>query len=81
MKKHPNTDKSDVGREAIIKRIEIEDRLEAVRRIEEIKKSVKPVEKGQLDKWIREHREIWRGTRLPTNFVRQKLSFFFFHKM
>jgi len=44
---------SEVVREAIAKKIEIEERLEAVREIDETKHKLKPVEKGQLDKWIR----------------------------
>jgi len=48
---------SEVVREAIAKRIEIEERLEAVRSIEAAKHRVKPVERGHLDKWIREDRD------------------------
>ncbi|MGQ9469687.1 MAG: hypothetical protein ACUVTD_07720 [Nitrososphaerales archaeon] len=54
IKKHADVNWSEVVREAIVKKIEIEERLEAIKKIDEIKKRVKPVEKGQLDKWIRE---------------------------
>jgi len=48
---------SEVIRDAIAKRIEVEERLEAARRIDEVKQRMIPVEKGQLDRWIREDRE------------------------
>ena len=57
MKKRTNINWSEVAREAIVRKIEVEDRLEAVKSIEKIKKSIKPVDRGQLDKWIREDRE------------------------
>jgi len=47
---------SEVVREAIARRVTIEERLEATRRIDEAKKRVKPVEVGQLDAWVREDR-------------------------
>jgi len=47
---------SKVVREAIARKIEIEERLEATRRIDEARKRVKPVKAGQLDAWIREDR-------------------------
>jgi len=56
IKKRPDINWSEVVREAIAKKIEIEERLEAVRRIDEVKQRVNPVEKGQLDKWIRKDR-------------------------
>lgn len=59
MKKHPHINWSNVLREAIIKKIEIEERLEAIREIDEVKQRMKPVEKGQLDKWLKEDRRRW----------------------
>ena len=56
MKKHSEINWSEVLREAIIKRIEIEERLEAVREIDEVKRRMRPVEKGQLDRWLKEDR-------------------------
>ena len=47
---------SEVVRDAIAKRIEVEERLEAARRIDEVKQRMIPVERGQLDRWIREDR-------------------------
>ena len=47
---------SEVVREAIARRLKIEERVEAARRIDEVKRRVKPVEAGQLDEWIREDR-------------------------
>jgi len=46
-----------VFRNAIARRIEVEERLEAARRIDEVKQRMVPVERGQLDRWIREDRE------------------------
>lgn len=57
MRKHPEINWSEVVREAIARRIELEERLEAVRAIDEARQRVKPVEKGRLDRWIREDRE------------------------
>lgn len=56
IRKRSDINWSEVVREAIAKRIEIEERLEAIREIDETKQRVKPVEKGQLDEWIREDR-------------------------
>ena len=56
IRKHPDINWSEVVIEAIAKRIEIEERLEAIREIDETKQRVKPVEKGQLDEWVREDR-------------------------
>lgn len=57
IKKRPNINWSEVVREAIVKKIEVEERLEAVKRIDEARQRVKPVEKGQLDEWVREDRK------------------------
>jgi len=57
MKKRSDVNWSEVVREAIRKKIEIEERLEASRKIDEIKHRIKPVERGQLVKWLREDRE------------------------
>lgn len=47
---------SQVVREAILKRIEIEERKEVVRRINELTRLVKPVSQGELVRWVREDR-------------------------
>jgi len=47
---------SQVVREAILRRIEIEERKEFVRRMDELSKRVKPVSEGELVRWIREDR-------------------------
>jgi len=47
---------SEVVREAIARRITIEERLEATKKIDEAKKRVKHIEAGQLDAWVREDR-------------------------
>jgi len=56
IKKRRGVNWSEVVREAIARRIEVEERLEAIRRIDEAKKRVKPIEAGQLDAWVREDR-------------------------
>jgi len=56
IKKRRGVNWSEVVREAIARRVTIEERLEATRRIDEAKKRVKPVEVGQLDAWVREDR-------------------------
>lgn len=57
MKEHPEINWSEVVREAIAKRIELEERQEAVKSIEEVRGKMKPVEKGQMNQWIREDRQ------------------------
>jgi len=57
IRKRSDINWSEVARDAIAKRIEVEERLEAARRIDEVKQRMIPVEKGQLDRWIREDRE------------------------
>lgn len=57
MKKRPDINWSEIVREAIKKKIESQKRVEATRKIDEIKRRMKPVDKGQLDKWLREDRE------------------------
>jgi len=57
IRKRSDINWSEVVRDAIAKRIEVEERLEAARRIDEVKQRMIPVEKGQLDRWIREDRE------------------------
>ncbi|MEM2931098.1 MAG: hypothetical protein QW797_09620 [Thermoproteota archaeon] len=47
---------SHVVREAILKRIELEERREALKRMDALTKRVKPVSKGELVRWIREDR-------------------------
>ena len=56
IKKRRGVNWSEVVREAIARRITIEERLEATRRIDEAKKRVKPIKVGQLDAWVREDR-------------------------
>ena len=56
IKKRNGVNWSEVVREAIARRIEVEERLEAIRRIDEAKKRVKPIRVGQLDAWVREDR-------------------------
>ena len=56
MKKYPNINWSEVVREAITRKIETIERLEASKKIDQIRKRVKPVEKGELEKWIKEDR-------------------------
>ena len=57
IKKRRGVNWSEVVREAIARRIKIEERLEATKKIDEAKKRVKPVETGQLDAWVREDRK------------------------
>ncbi len=47
---------SQVIREAILKKIEVEERKEVLKKIDELTKSVKPVSEGELVRWIREDR-------------------------
>lgn len=39
-----------------LNKFEIEERLEAIRKIDEVKRRMKPCDRGQLDKWLREDR-------------------------
>lgn len=57
MKRRSDINWSEVIREAIIKRIEMEERSEAIRKIDEIRQRVKPVKRGEIDKWLKEDRE------------------------
>lgn len=57
IKKRRGVNWSEVVRAAIARKLRIEERLEATKKIDEAKKRVKPVEVGQLDAWIREDRE------------------------
>ena len=56
MAKYRHINWSEVVREAIKTRISIEERREAVKALEELRRRVKPVGKGMLDRWIREDR-------------------------
>ena len=56
MAKYRHINWSEVVREAIKARISIEERREAVKALEELRRMVKPVGKGMLDRWIREDR-------------------------
>lgn len=56
MARYRHVNWSEVVREAIKARISIEERMEALRALEELRKDVKPVRKGTLEKWIREDR-------------------------
>jgi len=47
---------SQVIREAILKKIEVEEHKEVLKKIDELTKSVKPVSEGELVRWIREDR-------------------------
>lgn len=56
MRKYKEINWSEVIRKALEEKIRIQEKIEAVRKIDEIRRKVKPVEKGELDKWIREDR-------------------------
>ncbi|MEM2110383.1 MAG: hypothetical protein QXX08_00695 [Candidatus Bathyarchaeia archaeon] len=56
MKKRSQVNWSEFVREAIRKKIEVEERLEAAKKMDEIKRRMNPVDKGQIDKWLREDR-------------------------
>jgi len=56
MKKYREINWSEVVRRALEERIRIQERIEATRRMDEIRRKVKPVKRGELDKWIREDR-------------------------
>jgi len=56
MKKYREINWSEVVRRALEERIRIQERIEAMRRMDEIRRKVKPVKRGELDKWIREDR-------------------------
>lgn len=56
LKNHPEVNWSRFIREALAKKLELEERKRAAKSIEEIKKRVKPVKKGELDEWVREDR-------------------------
>jgi len=47
---------SEVVREAISRRILIEERRKALEAVRRIRERCRPVEEGQLDRWIREDR-------------------------
>jgi len=56
MKKYREINWSEVVRRALEERIRIQERIEATRRMDEIRRKVKPVKRRELDKWIREDR-------------------------
>jgi len=56
MKKYREINWSEVVRRALEERIRIQERIEATRRMDEIRRKVKPVKREELDKWIREDR-------------------------
>jgi len=56
MKTHKGINWSEVIRRAILERVEAEERLEAVKGIDDLGKRVKAVRKGELVRWIREDR-------------------------
>jgi len=56
IRKRSDINWSEVVRDAIARRIEVEERLEAARRIDEVKQRMIPVERGQLNRWIKEDR-------------------------
>lgn len=56
LRKYSNINWSNFVREAISKRIELEEKKEAIKRIDEAKRRVKPIKRGELDKWIKEDR-------------------------
>ncbi|MCS7365303.1 MAG: hypothetical protein NDF54_07705 [archaeon GB-1867-035] len=56
MRKYKEINWSEVIRKALEEKIRIQEKIEAVRKIDEIRRKVKPVKKGELDKWIRENR-------------------------
>ena len=56
MKKYREINWSEVVRRALEERIRIQERIEATRRMDKIRRKVKPVKRGELDKWIREDR-------------------------
>lgn len=47
---------SQVVREAILRRIEVEERREALKRLDAFLERVKPVSEGEVVRWIREDR-------------------------
>lgn len=47
---------SQVVREAILRRIEVEERREALKRLDTFLERVKPVSEGEVVRWIREDR-------------------------
>ena len=56
MKKYEEVNWSEVVRKALEEEIRIQERIEATNKIDEIRRKVKTVKKGELDKWIREDR-------------------------
>jgi len=56
MRKYKEINWSEVIRKALEEKIRIQEKIEAIRKIDEIRRKVKPVKKGELDKWIRENR-------------------------
>lgn len=56
IKRYSHVNWSEVVREAIVRRIRIEERLEAIRILDDIRGRVKPVERGTIERWIREDR-------------------------
>jgi len=57
LKKFPHVNWSQVAREAILKRLELEKRKAAAKKVDEVKKGVEAVAPGQIVRWIREDRE------------------------
>lgn len=47
---------SRVVREAILRRIEVEERREALKRLDALLERVKPVSEGEVVRWMREDR-------------------------
>ncbi len=55
-RRHPEVNWSEVVREAIAREVEVRERLETLKLLNELRNRVKKVEKGQLDSWLREDR-------------------------
>ncbi|MGB9717956.1 MAG: hypothetical protein ACPL4E_05880 [Thermoproteota archaeon] len=56
MKALKNVNWSQVVREAILRKIEVEERREVLKRLETVLERVKPVSEGEVVRWIREDR-------------------------
>jgi len=57
LKEHSDINWSEFVREAIAKKIELEERKEAAAQVDRIKRSIEPVQKGQIDRWVKEDRK------------------------